>query len=385
MMKGGSGLKRVVVRTKERAHEYEIRIGQGLRAEVGDVARGCLGDRVQRIAIVSNTRVFSLYGPAVVKSLRARGFTVLPCSIGDGERFKSLQTVERVLRVLNESGLERSDGVVALGGGVVGDVAGFAAAIYLRGVPFIQVPTTLLAQIDSSVGGKTGVNLDSGKNLVGSFHQPVAVISDIETLTTLPARELVAGWCECVKQGAVSGQKLFKETTDFLRTSRTETVLDSSRVEQLIASQCAFKASIVAADQREDPDRSDRRSRRILNFGHTIAHALETVTDYRRFRHGEAVGQGMLVAGELSKNLGLLEQTELELLTEAIRLCGPLPPARDLDERAVVSAIAHDKKRTAGQVQWVLLERIGRPRIVDGKEISSSLLRKSVREVFRRT
>jgi 3-dehydroquinate synthase len=349
------------------------------------MARDCLGDRAQRIALISNRRVFSLYGSALVKSLRASGFTVVPWSIGDGERFKSIETVERVLRFCSQSGLERSDCVVALGGGVVGDVAGFAAAIYLRGVPFIQIPTTLLAQVDSSVGGKTGVNLDSGKNLVGSFHQPAAVISDIETLRTLPARELVAGWCECVKQGAVSSQKLFEETTEFLQTSRTQDAFNSSRLEQLIASHCAFKASIVAADQREHPDRFDRRSRRILNFGHTIAHALEAVTDYRRFRHGEAVGQGMLVAGELSKNLGLLDQTELELLTKAVRLCGPLPTSRDLDERAIVNAIAHDKKRTAGRVQWVLLERIGRPRIVDGKEISSTLLRKSVREVFRRT
>jgi 3-dehydroquinate synthase len=337
------------------------------------------------MAIISNKRIFSLYGSAVVKSLRARGFTVITWLIGDGERFKSIETVERALRFLNDSRLERSDGVVALGGGVVGDVAGFAAGIYLRGVPFIQIPTTLLAQVDSSVGGKTGVNLDGGKNLVGTFHQPVAVISDIETLRTLPARELVAGWCECVKQGAVGSRKLFEETTGFLKTSRTQNALNSSRLEQLIASHCAFKASIVAADQREDPDRFDQRSRRILNFGHTIAHALETVTDYRRFRHGEAVGQGMLVAGELSKNLGLLNQTEVELLTTAVRLCGPLPSARDLDERAVVSAIAHDKKRSAGRVQWVLLERIGCPRIVDGKEISSTLLRKSVRDVFRRT
>lgn len=373
------------MRTRERVPQYEIRIGKGLRAEVGQVARGCLSERAQRIAVISNTRVFSLYGPTVLKNLRASGFRVLPWSIGDGERFKSIKTVERVLRFFNESGLERSDGVVALGGGVVGDVAGFAAAVYLRGVRFIQIPTTLLAQIDSSVGGKTGVNMDSGKNLVGSFHQPTAVISDIETLRTLPARELVAGWCECVKQGAVSSRKLFQETTEFLQKSRTQETLNSSRLEQLIASHCAFKASIVADDQREDPRRSDPRSRRILNFGHTIAHALETVTDYRRFRHGEAVGQGMLVAGELSKNLGLLDQTELELLTEAVRLCGPLPSARDLDERAVLGAIAHDKKRTAGRVQWVLLERIGRPRVVDGKEISSTLLRKSVREVFSRT
>ena len=376
-------MRRLQIRTKARAHEYEIRIGSGLLAEVGDAAGSCLGERARRIAIISNRRVFLLYGSAVVKSLKTSGFAVSHFLIGDGEQHKSVKTVETVLRFLHEARLERTDGVVSLGGGVVGDVTGFAAAVYLRGVPFIQVPTSLLAQVDSSVGGKTGVNLPGGKNLVGSFHQPQAAIADIETLATLPERELVAGWCECVKQGAVSSRKLFKETTDFLRVNAKESLV-SSRMEQLIASHCGFKASIVAADEREDPSRSDNRSRRILNFGHTIAHALETVTNHKRFRHGEAVGQGMLVAGELSKNLGLLSQTELELLNEAVGLCGPLPSTRDLDERAVVSAIAQDKKRTAGHVQWVLLERIGVPRIVDGKEISPTLLRKSVREVFQR-
>ena len=377
-------MPRLQVHTKARRHEYEIRIGSGILPEVGDVARACLGEQALRIAIISNRRIFSLYGPPVVKSLKSSGFSVTHWLIGDGERHKSVRTVETVLRFLHDAGLERCDGVVSLGGGVVGDVTGFAAAVYLRGVPFIQVPTSLLAQVDSSIGGKTGVNLPGGKNLAGSFHQPIAVIADIETLATLPPRELVAGWCECVKQGAVSSRKLFKETTDFLKVSSTNDALDSSQLEQLIASHCAFKAAIVASDERENPGRSDRRSRRILNFGHTIAHALEAVTSYRRFRHGEAVGQGMLVAGELSKNLGLLDQTELELLNEAVSLCGFLPSARDLDERAVVSAIAHDKKRTAGHVQWVLLERIGSPRIVDGKEISPTLLRKSVREVFQR-
>ena len=377
-------MQRLQVRTRTRQHEYEIRIGRGLLPEVGNVARGALGDRAQRIAIISNRTVFSLYGSAVLKSLKASGFAVSRRLIRDGERHKSIRTVNQLLSFFDEAGLERSDGVVALGGGVVGDVAGFAAALYLRGVPFIQIPTSLLSQVDSSVGGKTGVNLPGGKNLVGSFHQPAAVIADIETLRTLPARELVAGWCECVKQGAVSSRKLFKETTDFLKVSGTQESLISPRLEQLIGSHCAFKASIVAADEREDSGRSDHRSRRILNFGHTIAHALETVTKYRRFRHGEAVGQGMLVAGELSKNLGLLDQTELELLGKAVSLCGPLPSARDLDEYEIVKAITHDKKRTAGHVQWVLLERIGRPRIVDGKEISPTLLRKSVREVFQR-
>ena len=376
-------MPRLQVRTKAQPHEYEIRIGRGIISQVGDAARNCFGKGSARSAIISNRKVFSLYGADVVRSLQRSGFAVSHFLMGDGEQHKSVQTLETVLHFLSKTGLERGDGIVSLGGGIVGDVAGFAAAVYLRGVPFIQVPTSLLAQVDSSVGGKTGVNLPGGKNLVGSFHQPRAVIADIQTLNTLPSRELVAGWCECVKQGAVGSRRLFKETTDFLRAIPSEGLV-SSRLEQLIASHCAFKASIVAVDEREDPSRTDRRSRRILNFGHTIAHALETVTNYKRFRHGEAVGKGMLVAGELSKNLGLLEQTELELLREAVSLCGPLPSTEDLDERAVVSAIAHDKKRTAGQIKWILLERIGKPRIVDGKEIGPTLLRKSVHEVFQR-
>jgi 3-dehydroquinate synthase len=376
-------LPRLQVRTKARPHEYEIIIGRGVLSEAGRATRGCLGGQAQRIALISNKKAFSLYGPTVLNSLQANGFSVSPWLIGDGERHKSLRTVEIVLGFLSEAGLERSDGVVALGGGVVGDVAGFAAAVYLRGLPFIQIPTTLLAQIDSSVGGKTGVNLPAGKNLVGSFHQPAAVVVDIQTLTTLPARELVAGWCECVKQGAVSSRKLFKQTTDFLKEFNSRDVLISMQLERLIASHCAFKASIVAADEREDIARHDHRSRRILNFGHTIAHALEAVTNYRRFRHGEAVGHGILVAGQLSKNLGLLEVSELELLRQAVTLCGSSPSAADLDKGAVIAAIALDKKRAAGHVQWVLLERIGRPRIVDGKEISPRLLRQSVREALR--
>jgi 3-dehydroquinate synthase len=272
--------------------------------------------------------------------------------------------------------------VISLGGGVVGDIAGFAAAVYLRGVPFIQIPTTLLAQVDSSVGGKTGVNLSGGKNLVGSFHQPATVIIDVETLTTLPARERVAGWCECVKQGAVSSRKLFNDTARYLRAAGQSELAVSTQLEKVIAAHCAFKASIVAQDEREETGRFDRRSRRILNFGHTVAHALELVTNFRRFRHGEAVGHGILAAGEISKNLGLLDETELELLTTTVRLCGPLPSVRDLDERSVINAIAQDKKRSAGYIQWVMLERIGRPRIVDGREISPTLLRKSLRHVF---
>jgi 3-dehydroquinate synthase len=378
-----SALPRLQVRTKGRDHRYEIRIGRGILSEAGGVARHCFGTSAQRIAIISNPKVFSLYGSEVRKGLEAGGFSVSHWLIGDGERNKSVRTVERTLRFLNETRIQRSDGVVALGGGVVGDLAGFAAAIYLRGVPFVQIPTTLLAQIDSSVGGKTGVNLPTGKNLIGSFHQPSAVVLDVETLTTLPSRELVAGWCETIKQGAVGSRKLFKQTTDLLRLFDSKRVVISSQLEELIASHCAFKAAIVAADEREDIARRDHRSRRILNFGHTIGHALEAVTKYRRFRHGEAVGHGVLAAGELSKNLGLLEQSELESLRQGIKLCGPIPSASDLDMKAIANAITLDKKSAGGHVQWVLLERIGRARIVDGKEISPLAVRQSLHDALR--
>ena len=376
-------MQRLLVRTPAVAREYEISIGRGLLSATGQLARKCLGAQSQRLAVISNKRAFSLYGTTLLKSLRAGGFSVSFHLIGDGETAKSLQTADHALRFLRKNRIERSDGVVALGGGVVGDLAGFAAAVYLRGVSLIQVPTTLLAQIDSSVGGKTGVNLATGKNMVGCFHQPRAVVVDIETLSTLPGPELVAGWCECVKQGAVSSRKLFKQTTGFLKKNQAAKLLISPELARLIASHCAFKASIVAADEREDVARRDRHSRRILNFGHTIAHALETVTNYRWFRHGEAVGWGMLVAGQLSKNLGLLAESELELLSQGVGLCGSLPPAGHLDVNALIAALAHDKKRTAGNIQWVLLERIGRPRIVDGKDIGLRILRQSMREALR--
>ena len=301
--------------------------------------------------------------------------------MGDGERYKTMRTAERALSFLSAFGLERSDAVVALGGGVVGDLAGFAAAVYLRGVAFIQVPTTLLAQIDSSVGGKTGVNTSAGKNLVGTFHQPRAVVADTETLATLPPRELTAGWCEAIKQGAVGDRTLFERTHAFLATGGP--AARDVRLTELIAAQCAFKAKIVAGDEREEVGRMDSRSRRILNFGHTVAHALESVTRYRRFRHGEAVGYGMLAAAEISARLGLLAVSELELLRVTVRLAGRLPRAVDLDEGAVRQALAADKKAVGGSVRWVLLEELGRGRIVDGTEIPSRIVRASLHAALR--
>lgn len=362
-------------------------MGAGVLASLGAVARAHLPAEASRVALVSNPRVFGLYGADAVASLRGAGFAVSHWLMGDGERFKTLRTAERCLRFLSESKLERPDAVLALGGGVVGDLAGFAAALYLRGVAFLQAPTTLLAQIDSSVGGKTGVNTRAGKNLVGAFHQPRAVVVDTETLRTLPRRELTAGWCEAIKQGAVGDRRLFGRTLKFLEGEwRRKERLDGGRKErregelgEIIAAQCAFKAKIVAGDEREDVGRTDARSRRVLNFGHTVGHALETLTAYRRFRHGEAVGHGMLAAAEISKRLGLLDASELESLRGAIRLAGPLPAASDLDADAVVLALGADKKAVGGRVRWILLERVGRARLVDGREVPARIVRESIR------
>jgi 3-dehydroquinate synthase len=381
-------VRRVNVRLPAREN-YEIEIGDAALRRLGDIARRALPTaHARRIVVVSNPRVFGLYGACAVRSLRAAGFNVTHWLMGDGERHKNLNTLKRALAFFSASRLERSDAVVALGGGVVGDLAGFAAAVYLRGIAFLQVPTTLLAQIDASVGGKTAVNTREGKNLIGAFHQPRAVVISTETLLTLPPRELTAGWCEAIKQGAVGDSRLFEQTRRFLVAERMNETAPEAKgthheradeLAALIAAQCAFKAKIVADDEREDVARTDARSRRILNFGHTTAHALEAVTNYKRFRHGEAVGYGMIVAGEISQRLGMLAASELESLRASVRLAGRLPRADDLDERAILQLIASDKKSMGGQVRWVLLERIGRARIVGGREIPQRVVRAALR------
>jgi 3-dehydroquinate synthase len=373
-------VQHVRVRVRQRLEEYQVTIGTGTLSRLGEIARRTLAPHARRIALISNEKVFELYGGRASQSLRGAGFKVAHWLMRDGERFKNIRTLEQSLAFLSDAGLERSDAVVALGGGVVGDLTGFAAAIYLRGVAFLQVPTTLLAQVDASVGGKVAVNTSAGKNLIGAFHHPRAVVIDTDTLRTLPPRELTAGWCESVKQGAAGNSNLFDKTCSFLRNrADSETVSGKQRLERLIAAQVAFKASIVADDEREDIERVDARSRRILNLGHTTAHALEAVTNFRRFRHGEAVGYGLLVAGEISHRLGLLDGSELELLRDAVRLCGRLPRADDLNGDEIIRSLAHDKKSVGGHLKWVLLERIGRARIVDGREVGHRLLRASLR------
>jgi 3-dehydroquinate synthase len=373
-------MQRLELFVNQTARKSEIIVGRGIRRDLGQHLSRVFTKPPKRVGIISNKRVFSLYGRDIVRSLKRAGLRSSTWLMPEGERYKSFSILEKAVTFLSENRFERNDLVLALGGGVVGDLAGFAAAIYLRGIPVVQVPTTLLAQIDSSVGGKTGINLPAGKNLVGAFHQPVAVFIDTETLASLPHRELVSGFCEMVKHALIADRQLLNKTVETLKRAS----LLNTDLEELIVANCTFKASIVANDERESTTRLDNRSRRILNFGHTTAHALETVTNYRVFRHGEAVGYGMLVAGELSRNLGLLDPGDLKSLREAVALCGPLPRADNLDLNQIIRALQHDKKNVDGQIDWVLLEGVGRPKIVNGGLIGARVLRLSLRAGLQR-
>ena len=383
--------KQVSVKLRENPHEYEIEIRHGLLQTCGDWARNCLSAKTARIVIVSNAKIFRLYGEIVQKSLEKSGFEVFVFLMKDGEKYKNLRSFENLLKFIGENKLARTDAVIALGGGVVGDLAGFASAVYLRGIAFLQIPTTLLAMIDSSVGGKTGVNSDFGKNLVGAFHQPNGVLIDTETLKTLPSRELVAGFCEAVKHGAISNRELFDQTADFLKNYplknfkkyfSSETFF--TKLENLLAAQAAFKAEIVMNDEREAADRMDAKSRKILNFGHTLGHALEKVTDYKYFKHGEAVGYGILFAAELSKMLEILDENELKLLNDVFQNVGTLPDTKNIEIEKVVQAFSFDKKNIGQALQWILLKRIGEPVILSNKEISQNSLQESLKKILQK-
>lgn len=377
-------MQRLHLSPKGNTRTSDLLIGRGLRRNLDQYIAESKVLAPRRLLIVSNKQVFGLYGQDVTSTLGNTEIEIFEWLMPEGERFKSFRSLEKLVEFLGNNGFERNDLIVALGGGVVGDLAGFAAAIYLRGIPFIQVPTTLLSQVDSSVGGKTGINLPVGKNLVGAFYQPPLVVIDLETLQSLPRREMVSGFCEMLKHSLIASPKLFASTVRALKNVNEDAgfVLTNS-FESLVKANCSFKASIVANDERESIKRSDAKSRKILNFGHTSAHALEAVTNYRVFRHGEAVGYGMLVAGELSRNLGLLDSMELESLREAVHLCGSLPPADELDLDQIINALQHDKKSVGGQLSWVLLNGIGKPQIVPGQQVSAKLLRLSLRTGLR--
>lgn len=381
--------RRVTVNLSNKPHSYDIRFAPLLRHSVGEWASGCLGEQAKKIVIVSNPRVYRIYGDQVAASLGRAGFGVTGFLMKDGERHKNMRSLGELLRHIGEHKLTRSDAIVALGGGVVGDLAGFAAATYLRGIPFLQIPTTLLSMIDSSVGGKTGVNTDFGKNLVGAFHQPAGVLIDVSALRTLARREVAAGFCEAIKHGLIANQELFDETAEFLsrfplREFRKQ--FDDGRfvddLEQLLSAQVSFKARIVMNDEREEPARNDAKSRKILNFGHTLGHALEKVTSYRRFKHGEAVGFGILFAVELSKKLEILGQDELKSLNDVFRCLGRLPQTKDIAVDSIVQAFAFDKKNIGDSLQWILLEGVGKPVVVPNSKVALKAVTTSLRLIL---
>jgi 3-dehydroquinate synthase len=381
--------RKVLIELGGRPHVYQVNIGRELLPAGGAWARSCLGADAGKIALISNRKVFGLYGEEVRESLAASGFEVCVWLMGDGEEYKNFESLTEILNFFGRRNLRRTDAVVALGGGVVGDLAGFAASVYLRGISYLQIPTTLLAMIDSSVGGKTGINTDFGKNLIGSFYQPNGVLVDVGTLQTLEKRELVAGFCEAVKQGAVGGRELFDETGEFLQNYPPgqlrkrlgdEDCLQST--ENLLVSQISFKAAIVKQDEREETVRIDAKSRKILNFGHTTAHALEKITDYRYFKHGEAVGYGILVAGEISKKLEICSQDSIELLNGVVRSVGNLPDTKNIRLDDLLDLFIYDKKTIGKSLQWILLEDIGKPTILTGRDIPRSLIKESLLEVL---
>jgi len=349
-MRPGAEMRTLTVQLNERS--YPILIGNGLLDETGRFLKeaGFRG----KVAIVTNPTIAQLYLDTVYESLEKSGFAAKPILLPDGEEHKNLNTLTTLYDQLIEARFERGSCILALGGGVVGDIAGFAAATYLRGVPYIQVPTTLLAQVDSSVGGKTAVDHREGKNLIGAFYQPRVVLIDIDVLRTLPRRELIAGLAEVIKYGIIEDAALFR----LLEKDVQKLVdLDQELLAQVIETSCAIKARVVEQDEREDDYRA------VLNFGHTIGHALEAATGYSQLLHGEAVATGMAKAAALSKHLGYCDDQTLERICQLIAQTGlPLELPSGLNMRNLIEGMEVDKKSAGGKIKFVICAGIGKTR-----------------------
>ena len=331
---------------------YPITIGSGLLSN-----QKWLRDQIPAadLMIVSNSTVAELYLARLAASFKDR--RIGECILPDGEQYKTLQTVGTVLDALVDRRLNRDAVVLALGGGVVGDIAGFSASCYQRGVRYVQIPTTLLAQVDSSVGGKTGVNHRGGKNLIGAFYQPLAVIADTDSLATLPDRELAAGLAEVIKYGCIWDPELF----DWLDLNMPALkARDTAALTHAIARSCEIKAAVVAKDERENDLRA------ILNFGHTFGHALEAATHYQTYLHGEAVAIGMVMAADLSRRLGLIEGAAQERIRSILTRAGLPTAAPRIGAVRALEFMRMDKKVLAGSVRLVLLEKLGKA-VVTGK------------------
>ncbi len=343
--------------------QYPIIVGRGLLTAAGALLAKQGFDSPP--IVITNHTVMKLHGPALVKSLQSAFGRAAMIRIGDGERYKNHHTLMRIYEGMFRAHADRRSWVVAFGGGIIGDIAGFAAATFMRGIPYVMVPTTLLAQVDSSIGGKVGLNVVQGKNLIGAFHQPKSVLSDTGILKTLPKRELACGLYEVVKCGAIGSEPLLRYLERKLPDILNCRV---SAMEHIVAEAARIKADVVASDEKESG------LRMILNYGHTIGHALEAATDYRRFKHGEAIGWGMIAALGYGRELGLLQWKELTRLTQLIHRVGRLPSLMGISFESLWHALIRDKKFRSGDIRMVFLRRLGEAEIRPG--IDSSSLRK---------
>jgi 3-dehydroquinate synthase len=332
---------------------YAALIENGLLARAGTLLREFL-PASSRVFVVTVAPVRRKWGKRLVASLTNAGFDTKVLEMPEGERHKRLATVEALAEKLSRFGADRNSVVIAFGGGVAGDVAGFLASMYMRGVEFVQIPTTVLAQVDASVGGKTGVNLKAGKNLIGAFHQPRVVLIDPEVLSSLPDREYRAGLYEALKCGVIGNPELFRE---FEQNRAAIAKRDPATVERLIAESVRLKAHVVSVDEKENG------LRRVLNFGHTIGHALEAETGYRALLHGEAVAWGMVAAARIAAEVGKLDDKDAERIRFATREVGRLPQL-NVQARNIAQRLHSDKKTRNGKVHFVLPTEIGKVEIV---------------------
>ena len=351
---------------------YRITIENGLLARIGSLLQPWRSP--SGLVVISSRPILDLHGAALQRSLSEAGLSHQTLEIPDGERYKTLSTLASIYRRLAGLGVNRRTPVLAFGGGVVGDVAGFAAASYLRGLPCIQVPTTLVAQIDSAIGGKTGVNLAKGKNLVGAFHQPGAVFIDPELLLTLPRRELDSGLFEAIKYGVIADPKLYDQV---VRQHRSYPDGDREGLASMIARCVEIKAAIVSGDERES------RARMVLNFGHTLGHAIEAATRYRRFTHGQAIGHGMILATRIALELGKIDHVEAETIQSDLRRLSPLPLLGNLTWKSILRHMRSDKKFTDHRLRFVLPRRIGEVEIVE--DTPPAVVEAVVREYLRQS
>lgn len=344
---------------------YPIVIGRHCLPRLGRLLKSLAA--VRRIVIVSAPPVYRRYGRAILASLNASGFEARVVTVPDGERAKSLRWLSYLYDRLVEARCDRDVTVIALGGGVIGDLAGFAASTYLRGVRVVQVPTTLVAQVDASIGGKTAVNHPNGKNLIGTFHQPALVLADVAVLRTLPTRDLVGGLAEVVKYGVIADPALFQYLE---RHAPRLLACDLAALERIVVRSAAIKADVVGRDEREGG------LRRILNYGHTLGHAVETVTGYRRVHHGEAIAIGMAFAARLGVRLGLCGWNLVERQDGLLRRIGlPARLPQGISTSGLMSSMAHDKKVRGGRLHFVLPRRVGAVvvRAVDTAEVRRAL------------